>query len=133
MSAILRSPIQIKGYSIRNKPIIVKPVQAPIVFKESLACLTAPVFTSLEISSILRVASKPGNGSGSSTSQTLRNMIKYITPRKPANMLATMPTKARRKASPSSRVIKGPLANSYFAFVARRKIAGNVKMKPVHA
>ena len=34
-------------------------------------------------------------------------------------------------ASPSANVISGPLANSYLASLASRKIAGNVKMNPV--
>ena len=124
---------QMSGYSIRNIPIIVIPVQKPIVFNDSRACSTAPVFTSDAISSILRVASKPGNGSGSSTSHTRLKIMKYITPRKPANMEATMAMNANRNASPSSNVIKGPSANEYWAFDASKKIAGKVKMNPVEA
>ena len=108
-------------------------VQIPIVCNDSLACSTAPVFTSEAISSIFKVASKPGSGSGSSTNQTLRKIMKYITPRNPANILATIPMKAKLNASPSANVISGPLANSYRASLASRKIAGNVKMNPVDA
>ena len=59
--------------------------------------------------------------------------MKYITPRKPANILATIPMNAKLKASPSAKVIRGPLANSYLASLASRKIAGNVKINPVDA
>ena len=83
-----------------------------MVFNESRACSTAPVLTSEAISSIFSVASKPGRGSGSSTNQTLRKIMKYITPRKPANILATMPINAKLNASPSPKVISGPLASS---------------------
>ena len=51
------------------------------------------------MSSILRVASNPGMGSGSSTNQTRLNMMKYITPRKPANIDAMMPMNASWKVS----------------------------------
>ena len=100
------------GYSIRNNPTIVITVQTPMVFSESRACSTAPVLTSEEMSSILSVASKPGRGNGSSTSQTLLKMMKYITPRNPANMEATMPMKARVNASPSSKETNGPSAKA---------------------
>ncbi len=123
----------ISGYSTRNNPIIVIPVQTPIFFKESLACSTAPVLTSEAISNIFKVASNPGRGSGSSTSQTRLKMMKYITPRNPANILATIPIKARLNASPLPKLISGPLASSYLASDARRKIAGNVKINPVDA
>ena len=118
---------------MRKRPIIVAPVQTPMVLRESRACLTAPVLTSEAMSSILRVASNPGKGSGSSTSQTRLKMMKYITPRKPANIDATMPMKAKRRASPSPSVISGPEANSYWACEASRKMAGKVKMNPVEA
>ena len=127
------SLIHINGYSIRNKPIMVTPVQNPIFFRESRACSTAPVLTSEAISNIFKVASKPGNGRGSSTSQTRLKIMKYITPKKPANILATIPINARLNASPSAKLISGPLANSYLASEARRKIAGKVKIKPVDA
>ena len=118
---------------MRNIPIIVIPVQKPIVFNDSRACSTAPVFTSEAISSIFRVASKPGKGRGSSTSHTRLKIMKYMTPRKPANIEATMAINASLNASPSSNVIKGPSANEYCAFDASKKIAGNVKMNPVEA
>ena len=104
-----------------------------MVFNESRACSTAPVLTSEAISSILRVASKPGRGSGSSTNQTLRKIMKYITPRNPANILATMPINAKLNASPLPKVIKGPLASSYRGSDAKRKMAGKVKINPVEA
>ena len=112
---------------------MVNPVQIPMVFSDSRACSTAPVLTSEAMSSIFKVASKPGNGRGSSTNQTRLKIIKYITPKKPANILATIPIKARLTASPSANVIKGPLASSYRASLARRNIAGNVKINPVDA
>ena len=59
--------------------------------------------------------------------------MKYITPRKPANIDATIPTKARRIVSPAASIIIGPSARKYCSLVARRKIAGKVKMKPVDA
>jgi hypothetical protein len=59
--------------------------------------------------------------------------MKYITPRNPANIEATIAINASLNASPSSNVINGPSANEYCAFDARRKIAGNVKMNPVEA
>ena len=40
---------------------------------------------------------------------------------------------AKLKASPSAKVISGPLANSYLASLASRKIAGKVKINPVDA
>ena len=60
---------------------------------------TDPELTSEEISSIFRVASNPGIGRGSSTSQMRLKMIKYITPRKPANMEAMIPMNARFRVS----------------------------------
>ena len=59
--------------------------------------------------------------------------MKYMTPRKPANILATIPINAKLNASPLPRVINGPLANSYRGSDARRKIAGKVKINPVEA
>ena len=118
---------------MRNIPIIVRPVHKPIVFNDSRACSTAPVFTSEAMSSILSVASNPGNGRGSSTSHTRLKIMKYMTPRKPANIEATIAIKASRNASPSSNVIKGPSAKEYWAFEASKKMAGNVKMNPVEA
>ena len=112
---------------------MVNPVQIPMVFSDSRACSTAPVLTSDAMSNIFKVASKPGNGRGSSTNQTRLKIIKYITPKKPANILATIPIKARLTASPSANVINGPLASSYRASLARRNIAGNVKINPVDA
>ena len=97
-----------------NKATIVRPVHTPIVFNESLAWSTAPVLTSEAISNIFRVASKPGSGSGSSTSQTRLNMMKYITPRKPANIDATIPIKASLPSNSGVRVISGPSARKYF-------------------
>ena len=85
------------------------------------------------MSSILRVASKPGKGSGSSTNHTRLKMMKYITPRKPANIDATMPMKAKRSASPSPKMMRGPAANSYWDCEASKKMAGKVKMNPVDA
>ena len=38
--------------------------------------------------------------------------MKYITPRNPANIEATMPMKASVNASPSSSVTNGPSANA---------------------
>ena len=108
-------------------------VQTPIVFRDSLACSTAPVLTSLAISSIFSVASNPGKGSGSSTNQTRLKIMKYITPKKPANIDATIPTNASRIVSPSPNSIKAPSANQYCGSAANKKIAGNVKMKPVDA
>ena len=58
-------------------------------------------------------------------------MMKYMIPKKPANMLATIPTKA--KLNVSAFEISGPVANSYRASEARRKIAGKVKINPVEA
>ena len=116
-----------------NNAIIVIPVHNPIVFKESRACSTAPVLTSLAMSSILRVASKPGSGSGSSTNHTRRNIMKYITPKNPANIEATIPTNAKRIVSPAPRRINGSPDNQYSSFAARRKIAGKVNIKPVDA
>ena len=121
------------GYSIKNIPIMVIPVHNPMVFSDSRACSTAPVLTSEAISSIFSVASKPGNGNGSSTNQTRLKMMKYITPKNPANMDATIAMNASRNASPSSSVIKGPSAKEYCAFDASKKIAGKVKMNPVEA
>ena len=92
---------------------MVIPVHKPIVFNDSRACSTAPVLTSEAMSSIFRVASKPGKGNGSSTNQTRLKIMKYITPRKPANIEATMAMKANRNASPSSSVISGPSASEY--------------------
>ena len=122
---------QIKGYSTKNKAPMVMVVHQPIVFKDARACSTAPVFTSDAISSILSVASKPGNGSGSSTSQTRRKMMKYMIPKKPANILATIPTNARLNVS--ALLIRGPSAKKYRESEAKRKIAGKVKIKPVEA
>ena len=130
-NASLRSFTQIKGYSTRNNPTMVKPVHTPMVFNDSRACSTAPVLTSEAMSSILSVASKPGSGSGSSTSQTLLKIMKYMMPRNPANILATIPTNAKLKVS--ALLISGPVASSYLASEAKRKIAGKVKMKPVEA
>ena len=59
--------------------------------------------------------------------------MKYITPRKPANILATIPINAKLNASPSAKVISGPLASSYLASLASKKIAGKVKINPVEA
>ena len=59
--------------------------------------------------------------------------MKYITPRNPANIEATIPTNAKRIVSPAARVIRGPSARKYCSLVARRKIAGNVKINPVDA
>ena len=56
-----------------------------------------------------------------------------MTPRNPANILATIPTKAKLNASPVPKSINAPLASSYLASDARRKIAGNVKINPVDA
>ncbi len=116
-----------------NNPTIVIIVQTPIVFREALACSTAPVLTSLAISNIFNVASKPGRGRGSSTNQTLLKIMKYIIPRNPANILATIPINARVNVCPASRVISGPEAKKYWGFVANKKIAGKVKIKPVDA
>ena len=60
-------------------------------------------------------------------------MMKYITPRNPANIDATIPTKAKRIVSPSPKTIRGPSANQYCGSAASRKIAGKVKMNPVDA
>ena len=92
---------------------MVIPVHNPMVFKDSRACSTAPELTSLAMSSIFRVASKPGNGSGSSTNHTRLKIMKYITPRNPANIDATIPTKASLSVSPEPRTIRGPSANQY--------------------
>ena len=78
---------------------MVRTVQIPTVFRESLAASAEPELTSEDMSSIFRVASKPGIGSGSSTSQTLLKMMKYITPRNPANMEAMIPMNARLSVS----------------------------------
>ena len=123
--------IQTRGYSTKNNAPMVMVVHHPMVFSESRACSTAPVLTSEAMSSILSVASKPGSGSGSSTNQTLRKMMKYMIPRKPANILATMPTKARLNVS--ALLMRGPSAKKYFGSEASKKIAGKVKMKPVEA
>ena len=133
MTESFLSDSHISGYSIRNIPIIVIPVHTPMVFSDSRACSTAPVLTSEAMSNIFSVASKPGRGSGSSTSQTLLKMMKYITPRNPANIEATIAINASLNASPSSNVIRGPSASEYCAFDASKKIAGNVKMNPVDA
>ena len=98
-----------------NKATMVRPVQTPIVFRESLAWSTAPVLTSEAISSIFKVASKPGKGRGSSTSQTLLKIMKYITPRKPANIDATIPIKASLPSNSGVRLISGPSARKYFS------------------
>ena len=73
---------------------MVRSVHMPTVLRESLAASAAPVLTSEAMSSIFRVASKPGIGSGSSTSHTLLKIMKYMTPKKPANIDAIMPMKA---------------------------------------
>ena len=91
---------------------MVSAVHTPMVLSESRACSTAPVLTSEEMSNILSVASKPGSGSGSSTSHTRRKMMKYITPRNPANIDATIPMKASVNASPGSKLTSGPSANA---------------------
>ena len=116
-----------------NNATIVILVQTPIVFSDSLACSTAPVLTSLAISNILRVASKPGSGRGSSTNQTLLNIMKYITPKNPANIDATIPTNANLIVSPAPNTIRGPSDNQYCLSAANKKIAGKVKMNPVDA
>ncbi len=79
---------------MRNMNPIVRTVHNPTVLRDSLAASAAPLLTSDEISSILRVASNPGIGNGSSTSQTRLKMMKYITPRKPANIEAMIPMNA---------------------------------------
>ena len=89
------------------KPIVMT-VQRPTVLSESLAASAEPVLTSEAMSSIFSVASKPGIGRGSSTSQTLRKMMKYITPRKPANIDATIPMKARFSVSTEERRCPSP-------------------------
>ena len=116
-----------------NSATMVIAVHTPIVFRESLACSTAPELTSLAMSSIFRVASKPGNGRGSSTNHTRLKMMKYITPKNPANIDATIPTNANLRVSPEPRTIRGPSANEYCGSAASKKIAGNVKMNPVDA
>ena len=78
---------------------MVRTVQIPTVFSDSRAASAEPVLTSDAMSSIFRVASNPGIGRGSSTSQTRLKMMKYITPRKPANIEAMMPMKARLRVS----------------------------------
>ena len=82
-----------------NMNAMVATVHTPTVFKESLAASAAPVLTSEAMSSIFKVASKPGIGNGSSTSQTLLKIMKYITPRKPANIDAIMPMNANCRVS----------------------------------
>ena len=79
---------------MRNMNAIVSTVDSPTVFSDSLAWSAAPTFTSQAMSSRTNVASNPGIGSGSSTSQTLRKMMKYMIPRKPANIDAMMPMNA---------------------------------------
>ena len=110
---------------------IVATVHTPTVFKESRAASAAPVLTSEAMSSIFNVASKPGIGRGSSTSQTLLKIMKYITPRKPANMDAIIPMKA--SCSVSTEDIRKPSPTRYESEYARRNMAGKVKMKPVEA
>ena len=75
------------------------PVHNPTVFNESRAVSAAPLLTSDAISNIFNVASKPGIGRGSSTSQTRLKMMKYITPKNPANIDAIIPMKASCKVS----------------------------------
>ncbi len=77
-----------------NMKPMVKTVHMPTVLRDSLAVSAAPALTSDAMSSIFSVASKPGIGSGSSTSHTLLNMMKYITPRNPANIDAMIPMNA---------------------------------------
>ncbi len=59
--------------------------------------------------------------------------MKYITPKNPANIEATIPTKAKRIVSPSPNTIRGPSDNQYCWSAASRKIAGKVKINPVDA
>ena len=82
-----------------NMKPIVKTVHNPTVCRLSLAASAAPVLTSAAMSSIFSVASNPGIGNGSSTNQTRRKMMKYITPKNPANILATIPMNANWKTS----------------------------------
>ena len=91
-----------------NMMPIVRTVHTPTVRRESRAASAEPVLTSEDMSSILRVASNPGMGSGSSTSHTRLNMMKYITPRKPANIEAMMPTNARFRVSTELRRCPSP-------------------------
>ena len=79
---------------MRNMKPIVRTVHSPTVLSESRAASAAPLFTSEAMSSIFRVASNPGIGSGSSTNHTRLKMMKYMTPRNPANIEAMMPMKA---------------------------------------
>ncbi len=69
-------------------------VETPTVFSESFACSAAPLETSQAISNKTNVASKPGIGSGSSTNQTRLKIMKYITPKNPANIEAIIPMNA---------------------------------------
>ena len=74
-------------------------VHEPTVLSESRAASAAPELTSEAISNIFSVASNPGIGKGSSTNQTLRNIMKYITPRNPANIEAIIPMNANCRVS----------------------------------
>ena len=94
------------------KPMV-RTVQTPTVRSDSRAASADPELTSEEMSSIFSVASKPGIGRGSSTSQTRRKMMKYITPRKPANIEAIIPTNARFRVS--TEPIRCPSESSYFS------------------
>ena len=78
---------------------IVSTVHTPTVLSESRAASAEPLLTSEDISSIFRVASKPGMGRGSSTSQTRLKIMKYMTPRNPANIDAMIPMNARLRVS----------------------------------
>ena len=73
---------------------IVITVHNPTLFNDSRAESAAPALTSVAMSNNFRVASNPGIGKGSSTNQTLRKIMKYITPRKPANIDAIIPMNA---------------------------------------
>ena len=59
--------------------------------------------------------------------------MKYITPKNPANIEATIPTNANRIVSPAPSVINAPVEISYSGLAASKKIAGNVKINPVEA
>ena len=84
---------------MRNMKPMVRTVDRPTTFRDSRAASADPLLTSEAMSSIFKVASNPGIGSGSSTSQTRLKMMKYITPRKPANIEAMMPMKASWKVA----------------------------------
>ena len=97
-------PVPNNGQSLRNVKNITIAVEIPT---KRIECIALSIPPSLEVSPAISIslmlASKPGNGKGSSTNQTLLKIIKYKQPRNPPKIEATIATPAKAHESGKSK------------------------------